>query len=106
MKTLLIKELRASLLATLILAVLCCGLYPLAVWALGQAAFPAQAKGSLLVKDGTVWGSALIAQEFKGEKYFHPRPSAAGNGWSSSSRSEPAGRSFMRAIRRRRARPE
>jgi K+-transporting ATPase ATPase C chain len=58
--------------------VICCGLYPLAVWAVGQTVFPFQANGSLLTApDGTVVGSLLIAQPFTKDEYFQPRPSAA-----------------------------
>jgi len=76
------RELKTSIVATLALAVLLCGLYPLVIWGLGSLVFPEQAKGSLL-KDaqGKVLGSALLAQGFTSEKYFHPRPSAAGSGY-------------------------
>jgi K+-transporting ATPase ATPase C chain len=81
MKTLL-TELRSAITATLVLALVCCGLYPIAVWSIAQVAFPHQANGSLIVaKDGTVRGSELLGQNFTGAKYFHPRPSAAGNGY-------------------------
>jgi K+-transporting ATPase ATPase C chain len=81
MKTL-YTELKTSLLLTLVLAVLLCGAYPLAVWAGAQALFPAKANGSLIVdRDGTVRGSALLAQNFSSAKYFQPRPSAAGTGY-------------------------
>ena len=78
----LFTEIRAAGFATLILAVVCCGLYPLAVFGIGQALFRHQANGSLIVgNDGTVRGSTLLGQGFTGARYFHPRPSAAGNGY-------------------------
>jgi len=85
MKTLL-TELRISLLLTLVFAVLLCGVYPLAVWAGAQALFANKANGSLIVdKDGTVRGSALLAQNFSSDKYFQPRASAAGKGYDATS---------------------
>jgi K+-transporting ATPase ATPase C chain len=81
MKTLLL-DIKTSIIATIVLAVICSGLYPVVIWALGQVIFPFQANGSLIeAKDGTVVGSALLAQGFSGEKYFQPRPSAAGTGY-------------------------
>src|ERR1043165_6731480 len=78
----LFSAIRGAVMAILVLAVVCCGLYPLAVWGIAQFAFPHQANGSLLTDStGTVRGSALIGQGFTGAKYFHPRPSAAGNGY-------------------------
>ena len=74
-------ELRASIAATLLLAVLCCGIYPAAVWAVGQALFSGNANGSMVRSNGKAAGSALIAQGFTGPAYFHPRPSAAGRGY-------------------------
>ena len=87
MKTFLI-ELKTSLLLTLVFAVLLCGVYPLVVWAGAQALFPVQANGSLVKDaDGTVRGSLLLAQNFSSEKYFQPRPSAAGTGYDATSSS-------------------
>ena len=54
--------------------------YPLAVIGLGQLLFPSEANGGLIVKNGQIIGSRLIGQSFSSDKYFHARPSAAGNG--------------------------
>lgn len=75
-------ELRPAILATLVLAVVCSGLYPLVVFGISQVLFRDKANGSLIVdRDGTVRGSKLLGQNFTDAKYFHPRPSAAGNGY-------------------------
>src|SRR5579862_2698671 len=82
----LISELRGAVMATLILAVVCCGIYPLVVFGIGQALFRDKANGSLIVDStGTVRGSRLLGQQFSADKYFHPRPSAAGNGYDATS---------------------
>jgi len=82
------SEIRGAVMGTLVLAVVCCGLYPLVVFGVGQALFRGKANGSLIVdKDGTVRGSRLLGQSFTGEKYFHPRPSNAGNGYDASNSS-------------------
>src|ERR1700683_3193932 len=82
-------EFGRSIVATLFFAVILCGVYPLVVFAAGQLLFPHQANGTLLVdKSGAVRGSALLAQNFTGAQYFHPRPSAAGaNGFDATSSS-------------------
>src|SRR4030042_6270167 len=76
-----IHELRISLMATLSLAILLCGIYPLLVWIVGQGLFPSESNGSLLVTKGTIVGSSLLSQGVTDPKYFHPRPSAAGQGY-------------------------
>ncbi len=82
----LFAEIRGALLVTLMLAVVGCGLYPLVVFGIAQTFFSDQANGSLIVDaNGTVRGSKLLAQGFTAEKYFHPRPSAAGNGYDATS---------------------
>jgi potassium-transporting ATPase KdpC subunit len=74
------SQLRGAIMSTVVLAVVCCGIYPLVVDGLGQALFADKANGSLIVDSkGVIRGSKLIGQNFTGAKYFHPRPSAAGN---------------------------
>ena len=72
-------EIRPAIVSTLVIAVVCCGLYPLAVTGVSQLAFGKKADGSLIYdKNGVIVGSKLLGQNFSGERYFHPRPSAAG----------------------------
>ena len=82
----LFSGIRGAVVATLVLAIVCCGLYPLVVFGISQALFRDKANGSLILDtDGTVRGSKLLAQGFTADKYFHPRPSAAGTGYDAAS---------------------
>ena len=75
----LFSELRASVMVTLALAVVCCGVYPVVVFGIGHVAFHDQTYGSLIVgKDGVIHGSRLIGQQFTLDQYFISRPSDAG----------------------------
>jgi K+-transporting ATPase ATPase C chain len=82
-------EFGRSIVATLFFVMILCGVYPLVVFGAAKLLFPHQAGGSLLVdKSGAIRGSALLAQNFTGAQYFHPRPSAAGaNGFDPTSSS-------------------
>lgn len=76
------KQLRPAIVLTLFFVIVTGIAFPVAVWAIGQAAFPGEARGSLIRdKNGTVIGSSLIGQAFAKPEYFHPRPSAAGTGY-------------------------
>ncbi|TCK73921.1 potassium-transporting ATPase subunit KdpC [Acidipila rosea] len=79
------KTLFISIRFTLLTAVLLGVAYPLAVTAFAHYAMPRQADGSLLSVDGHIAGSQLIGQQFTGDRYFHGRPSAAGNGYDATS---------------------
>ena len=81
-----IKEIKTSLIVTAILLVICCGAYPLVIFGAGQLLFPKQANGSIVLDEkGNPIASTLLAQDFTADKYFNPRPSAAGTGYDSTS---------------------
>lgn len=73
-----VEHIKISLRITVVLLLITCGFYPALVWAIGQVAFRHQANGSLIEQNGKVVGSELIGQNFAGNRFFHPRPSAAG----------------------------
>ena len=81
-----LKELKTSAIVTLVLLVICCGVYPLVIFGAGQLLFPHQANGSLVLdSSGKPIASTLLAQNYAADKYFNPRPSAAGTGYDSTS---------------------
>ena len=71
---------------TLVLLLICCAIYPLVVFGIGQAVFSHKANGSLVLDEGgKPIASTLLGQTFSADKYFNPRPSAAGQGYDSTS---------------------
>ena len=97
------RQLVPALLAFLALTVLTGVVYPLVVTGIAQVAFPGRADGSLLERDDVVVGSRLIGQNFAEDRYFHPRPSAAGDGYdgaaSSASNLGPTNPDLLSAVR-------
>jgi K+-transporting ATPase ATPase C chain len=81
------RQLLPALLVFVTFTVLVGVVYPLAITGIAQLGFSAKANGSLVKRDGVVVGSTLIGQSFTAAKYFHPRPSAAGDGYDGTSSS-------------------
>ena len=91
-----LRILSKSILLLTLTVVICTGVYPLVIWAIGQVFFPFQANGSLLKgPDGSVVGSKLIAQPFTKDEYFQPRPSAASYDASASASSTYAASNYL-----------
>jgi K+-transporting ATPase ATPase C chain len=78
---------KTAILFTLVTTLLFGIAYPLVMTVIAGFIFPHQANGSLILQNGQVIGSELIAQSFTSDRYFHPRPSAAGNGYDATSSS-------------------
>lgn len=75
------RQLLPALLAFLAFTLILGFVYPLAITGVSQLAFSHQANGSLIERDGRIVGSQLLGQQFVDQRYFTPRPSAAGDGY-------------------------
>jgi K+-transporting ATPase ATPase C chain len=102
-----LRELRTSIVATLVFTLVLCGIFPLVIFVIAQLFFPYQANGSLIESsDRRIIGSEWLGQNFASAKYFHPRPSAAGaNGYdgasSSGSNLGPTSQKFIELVKQR-----
>ena len=96
------KDLRIAIRFTLVTTVIFGLAYPLVITGLSQWLFPHQANGSLIIQDGRIIGSQLIGQTFSSNRYFHARPSYAGDGYdaanSSGSNLAPTNRALVERV--------
>jgi K+-transporting ATPase ATPase C chain len=96
------KELQIAIRFTLVTTIIFGLAYPLVITGLSQWLFPHQANGSLIIHDGRIIGSQLIGQAFSSNRYFHERPSYAGDGYdaanSSGSNLAPTNRALVERV--------
>lgn len=101
-----LKNISRSFLLLIIFTIILGLIYPLTITGISRILFPEKSSGSLIYNDGRLIGSELIGQNFTGDKYFHPRPSAAGKGGydplkSGGSNLSPSNEEFITAVEER-----